>query len=60
MRIVGFISLAVALALFWIAASNKIDLLLPSTLAVGGVWCIYHRSTFARALVDRPGGPKIV
>jgi hypothetical protein len=49
MKIVGFISLTVALALFWVAASSKVDLLLPSTLAVGGVWCIYHQSTLARA-----------
>src|SRR5262249_27150129 len=48
-KTVGLLSLAVALALFWVAATHKIDLILPSTLAVGGVWCIYHRTTLVHA-----------
>ncbi len=50
MKIVGFISLVVAVALFWVGATSKVDVILPTTLAIGGVWCIYHQPTLARFL----------
>jgi hypothetical protein len=48
MKIVGFLSLAITLALFWVAASHEAEVILPTTLTVGGVWCIYHQATRTR------------
>jgi hypothetical protein len=52
MKFVGLCSFGVSLALFFISVTNKIDFLLPSTLFIGGVWCVYqsahHRAAVAK------------
>jgi len=51
MKVVGLFSFAVSLGLFFISATNKIDVLLPTTLFVGAVWCVYqsaHKTALQR------------